>query len=163
MARPKTSFEADAATNVIGSGLLRVLTDQSRKETSVVTEPLKAEQATKETPAPVPTLELTEMVALPEKPRPIMIGAAIVAAIVIVADVGMVVVHRRAASPNPSPSLPTYVVLPETAPPVHPVLPDPPTVGLPATSPPPPAWVMPVEEPKPTARAHHHHHHHLQR
>jgi hypothetical protein len=146
------------------------------------------------TPTPVPTstptttakvatrsadTDATEMVPMPPRRSPIMTGALIVAALVLAADFWFFVIHRRPPRPVDvhagvlRPSLPTYVVLPATAPPVHPVLPDAPsdTASPVAAAAPPVAEVAvamgsPVgAQPDPVAVSerhsrHHSHHHH---
>jgi hypothetical protein len=62
----------------------------------------------------------------PTRRSPVITGALIAAVLVIAADVWFFALHRRPHAQPAPPPLPSYVVLPATAPAVHPVLPDPP-------------------------------------
>jgi hypothetical protein len=186
--KPHGEFEVDAKTNVMESGLLRVLTKRSsteliengewpavgdepaieviveqqqlaepppvNKTTEALLPPESAAPAAEAPPAtPVPVAapsELTGSLATPPARRSrLLVGATIVGVLLLLTEVSIFVVHRRASRAQPAPApLPTYMVLPVAASP----LPPEPAADV-AEAPAPAVVVMPPKEEKPIPRA----------
>ena len=179
---PHSDFEVDAKTNVMESGLLRVLTDRSSTELiengewhAVGDEPVIEVIVEQQQPAVPPESAAPAAEAPPDAPEPIaapseltgslgtpparrsrlLVGATIVGVLLLVAELSIFVVHRRASRAQPAPApLPTYVVLPVAASPPQPE-PAADVAEAPAPAPAPAIVVMPPQEPKPIPRAPH--------
>ena len=165
MAKPESEFDVDVATNVMESGLLRVLTKESAApppaedtvETALPPAP----------PEPAPP-EPTRFVAALPPPAPRRRGSRVmrvalgVAVFVLATDVAMVAFHERhrlKLKLPPAPPLPTYMVLPPPAP----TPPPPPAAAAPAAVEAAPVEAAPVvaaDPPPQDASKHGRHHHH---
>ncbi len=153
---PKPTNAFEGATSVMESGLLRVLTKKSSTERdtggwSAVGDEPETEVIVEQPHPTMPESEVptASVVAPPMRRSRVIVVSAIVAAVVLAADVSMFVALRRRPRAQPAPPpLPTYMVVPPAAalpaPPVRQALPDAPPVTL-----------VPAEQPKPRAHAHH--------
>jgi hypothetical protein len=201
--KPRDDFEVDAKTNVMESGLLRVLTTRSSTDLiengewsavgdepaiEVIVEPgqqqtepppvnrtteallqpesaapaaeapvVAAEAPTAEAPVAAPVAaasERTDFVGTPPPRRSrLLVGATIVGVLLLLAEVSVFVVHRRAPRAQPAPAplpapLPKYMLLPIAAPP-------PPPQPAADVAEAPAVMVMPQNELKPIPRAPH--------
>lgn len=165
MAKPESEFDVDVATNVMESGLLRVLTKES-----AAAPPAEDTVETALPPAPPdPTMFVSALP--PPAPRRrgsrVMRVALAVAVAVLAADVAMVAFHERhRLKLPPPPPLPTYRVLPpaptpppEAATPVAAT----PVVAAPIVAAPAIAAPVVAADPAPLDAAKHGHHHHRAR